>query len=257
MVLASHTEGILIMAQDLRASGCTWPTGIHHYVRGRCTVCGANEARTIDLTGTVEHDVTLVPTRYNDVDHWETPGDTVVRMPSRYQRPRGGFIDTSLHYIGPGGLSRRVFGGPELPGPYAFVVPHASVISAHREQGPAVVITLTPGDRVVLRGETFELRDDSRHSDPKLVHIVADVPVPLADRLAEQYGEDHPVTRGARRDLDSPAPVYDLDVSVQCESGTVYTWPANPDTVLSSLAYHADFIGEPVRDIRIVPRERA
>lgn len=121
------------------------------------------------------HVAEVVPSRYVDeIDTWETPdfGRGVnVRLYSRHQ---GHTCDWSIHLIGPDGSCRRVFQGPVEPGPYAFLVPQATVISAQRIPTNSSV-ELVEGDVIVIRGIAFRI-DDSRGRfghNPELIPITA------------------------------------------------------------------------------------
>lgn len=124
------------------------------------------------------HVAEVVPSRYADqVDHWDTPDFTndvtKIRLYSRHQRT---VCTWSIMFIGPEGSCRRVYRGSIEPGPYAALIPEATVISAVRYPGDAPRFDeLSEGDIVVIRGVAFRI-DDSRGRfghNPELVPLTA------------------------------------------------------------------------------------
>lgn len=126
----------------------------------------------------------LVPSRYNEKDSWTSkdamdrsaPGDWIeYRVYSRYTRRTERF---SLLYVGPEGECRREFQGPVLPGPYAAMIPQATVISASPQARPDQTVELEEGDMVVLNGQPMMLIDDRALDYPQLV-----TPAEFGDRM--------------------------------------------------------------------------
>lgn len=82
------------------------------------------------------------------VGAWEGEEDLAFRLPHTVAP-----VAHAVHYIDAKGTARRDPGGPELPGPYAFLTPRVVVPdpapSAHR---------LTPDDLVELDGLVFRPR---------------------------------------------------------------------------------------------------
>ncbi len=122
------------------------------------------------------HVAEVVASRYADqIDTWNTPdftdNVTKIRMFGRHQRS---VCTWSILFIGPEGSCRRVFEGPIVPGPYAALIPEATVISATRMPGDrAATVELEPGDLVIIRGVAFRI-DDSRGRagyDPRLIPV--------------------------------------------------------------------------------------
>ena len=79
---------------------------------------------------------------------WEGDEDLAFRLPHT-DAP----VPHAVHFIDEHGTARRDYGGPELPGPYAFLTPRVVVPDpapiAHR---------LTPDDLIELNGITFKPR---------------------------------------------------------------------------------------------------
>ena len=87
-------------------------------------------------------------------------------MKSRYI---GRMVRFSVLYVGPEGEARREHGGPVLPGPYAALIPQATIISAHAVEQPTEVTHLEDGDTIMLNGQPMRVIDDSRMNYPSLV----------------------------------------------------------------------------------------
>lgn len=120
------------------------------------------------------HVAEVVPSNYGP-DSWHTDSFTddvvKIRMYGRHQR---GVCTWTLLYVGPEGSCRREFGAEPVPGPYAALIPEATVIAATRLPGDrAATVELAEGDLIIIRGIAFRI-DDSRGRagyDPKLVPI--------------------------------------------------------------------------------------
>jgi len=119
---------------------------------------------------------------YDDTDQWVSvdqfngTGEWIeYRAHSRYTRRVERF---SLLYVGPKGECRRVYQGPVLPGPYAAMIPQATVISAHPQARPAQVVDLEEGDMIVFNGVPMMLIDDRPMDYPQLV-----TPTEFGDRM--------------------------------------------------------------------------
>lgn len=123
------------------------------------------------------HVAEVVPNPGYGTDNWKTPDftDNVTKI-RLYSRHQGRTCTWVLGYVGPDGESRREYQGPILPGPYAYLVPEATVIADTRSPGDrAPVDELAEGDIVVIRGVAFRI-DDSRGrfaQNPQLVPITA------------------------------------------------------------------------------------
>lgn len=120
-------------------------------------------------TAPAVHTADVVP--YNlGVDHWRTGyGGAQFQAHSRHQGHQTRF---TVLFVGPAGDCRLVQDGPRVPGPHAFLIAQASVISAH--PGERVdVVDLAEGDVIEIRGLRFEMRDDRPSHDPRL-YLVAD-----------------------------------------------------------------------------------
>lgn len=78
-------------------------------------------------------------------------------------------VSFQILYVGPEGKARRVHGGPILPGPYAALVPKATVLSAHPMLRPDRIVTLVDGDTLVLNGQEMRVIDDRLYHYPALV----------------------------------------------------------------------------------------
>lgn len=113
------------------------------------------------------HTVDLEP-NYLGLDHWHSTHE--YRMPSRYA---GHDIRAKILYVGPNGEARRVFGGPTLPGPFASVVPLASVIAAYDVGTPPTVHDVRMGDVLSLDGVEFVITDHKRGAYPQLSVLIA------------------------------------------------------------------------------------
>lgn len=115
----------------------------------------------------------LVPSSYGESDQWVSVdqfnrnGEWIeYSVYSRYVRRN---IRFSLLYQGPDGVCRREHGGPEVPGPYAAMIPQASVISLHPQAKPAQVVELAEGDMIMFNGQPMMLIDDRALDYPQLV----------------------------------------------------------------------------------------
>lgn len=126
----------------------------------------------------------LTRSRYQgENDQWTsvdafTPGNgewIEYRVYSRYTRRVERF---SLLYVGPEGECRRVMHGPVVPGPYAAMIPQATVISAHPQARPAQTVELEEGDMIVLNGVPMMIIDDRAMDYPQLV-----TPAEFGDRM--------------------------------------------------------------------------
>lgn len=125
------------------------------------------------------HDVTnlLTPDPYDAADHWGTlHGDAVLTVQLRRTGPAHRF---GLGFVGPDGSSRREYGGPILPGPYAYAYGLPVVIAANgrgtgSEMAAAraanLVVDANLGDVLTIRGHQFRI--DRTHNDNiKLVKV--------------------------------------------------------------------------------------
>jgi hypothetical protein len=124
----------------------------------------------------IEHAVPgLKPVRYKATDQWDT--DAVLCLAGR----RFG-----LGFVGPQGTSRREYGGPIVPGPYAYTFGLATVLAADPAQGTGaemgrlrhlgMVIDARPGELLVFLVESdqehrFTIEID-RYNDPRLIQVV-------------------------------------------------------------------------------------
>jgi hypothetical protein len=97
-------------------------------------------------------------------DEWATPEGQYIRL---YSRLQGGERNFSVHLIGPDGKARQESGGPQVPGPWAFLVCQATVIAARPQLAPHVV-AVAIGDQLRLR-----CYDEPHHQAPVLVHTLA------------------------------------------------------------------------------------
>jgi hypothetical protein len=118
------------------------------------------------------HTATLTP-YYDDTDQWVsvdqfngTGAWIEYRAYSRYTRRWERF---SLLYVGPEGECRRVHQGPVLPGPYAAMIPQATMIAAHPQARPAQTVELEEGDVIVFNDQPMVLIDDRPGQYPQLV----------------------------------------------------------------------------------------
>jgi hypothetical protein len=119
--------------------------------------------------------------QYGETDVWETPRRLLVRMHSAYQGR--GLRTWSVFLHGPKSEpTRREFGGPLVPGTYAFFVCHPSVISAKKDTTPYTFVDVEIGDTLdlecwsqgsIVQALTFEVREDSRHANPTLVPVTS------------------------------------------------------------------------------------
>lgn len=119
---------------------------------------------------------------YDDTDQWVSvdqfngTGEWIeYRAYSRYTRRRERF---SLLYVGPEGECRREYQGPVLPGPYAAMIPQATMISAHPQARPVQTVELEEGDMIVFNGLPMMLIDDRAMDYPQLV-----TPAEFGDRM--------------------------------------------------------------------------
>ena len=119
---------------------------------------------------------------YDDTDQWVSvdqfngTGEWIeYRAYSRYTRRHERF---SLLYVGPEGECRREYQGPVLPGPYAAMIPQATMISAHPQARPVQTVELEEGDMIVFNGLPMMLIDDRAMDYPQLV-----TPAEFGDRM--------------------------------------------------------------------------
>lgn len=131
----------------------------------------------------------LVPSSYGESDQWvsvdrfDGKGEWIEYSAySRYVRRNVRF---SLLYQGPDGVCRREQGEPEVPGPYAAMIPQASVISLHPQAKPAQVVELEEGDMIVFNGQPMMLIDDRALNYPQLV-------------TPEEFGVRYPAVQARR-----------------------------------------------------------
>lgn len=115
----------------------------------------------------------LVPSSYGESDQWvsvdrfDGSGEWIEYSAySRYVRRNVRF---SLLYQGPEGVCRREHGGAEVPGPYAAMIPQATVIALHPQAKPAQVVELSEGDMIMFNGQPMMLIDDRAMDYPQLV----------------------------------------------------------------------------------------
>lgn len=118
--------------------------------------------------------ITLDASRYkSDVDQWVMPDNLALVTYSRYGRATLRF---AVGFVGPDGMARREYEGPKLPGPWAYMFPLATVISAHPQPRESVVEVAT-GEVVdlVAGGRTFRfvVTDERRMHYPDLVLVPA------------------------------------------------------------------------------------
>lgn len=78
-------------------------------------------------------------------------------------------VHATLYYCGPDGAARREHGGPELPGPYAAMIPQDTVLADTPQAQPAQVVYLNEGDTVLFNGLPMLLVDDDPHGYPRFV----------------------------------------------------------------------------------------
>lgn len=93
------------------------------------------------------------PSRYkSQPGHWREQEGVVLQLKGTRRRYGLGYVDST-------GECRRVYQGPILPGPYAFMTANAIVISAHKTGPAPVVIEFDLGDTVEFHdGQRFTIR---------------------------------------------------------------------------------------------------
>jgi len=112
------------------------------------------------MSKVIKADLVPHPLFRNEQDHWKTAENVVYRR---------GTMNTVLGFVGPDGQARRETGGDKYPGPYAYIVPLATVIAAY-STGPAPkVVELEPGDVVDFNGHMMTLVDGEGMREPRFV----------------------------------------------------------------------------------------
>ena len=104
------------------------------------------------------------PDRYGKTGWYEGGRDRVIVIPGAANERNG------YGFVSPEGESRRVSGGPILPGPHLYAYGLATVIDnfggtgaeMRRLEAEGGVTTLTEGDTVEVMGHTFVLRMERR-----------------------------------------------------------------------------------------------
>lgn len=96
---------------------------------------------------------------------------TVVRLYCRYTRR---IENCELLVVPAGKEACQAQDGPMVPGPWGGVVAMSTVISAYRMIGPERVIEAQEGDRFIIGGQTYEIRDDRPMDYPRLVAVDKD-----------------------------------------------------------------------------------
>lgn len=126
-------------------------------------------------TGRTEHYLTLEGAHYygpNDVDHWVTPHYFEIQVEGDRHRYHAS-------YIGPYGTVHNTDAktgawtpGKHSTGPYAFLTAQATVLSAYHDPIETVVLTVAPGDTVVIRGQRFAVKAAERsHEYADLTYV--------------------------------------------------------------------------------------
>ncbi|MBN1174885.1 MAG: hypothetical protein JXA67_22190 [Micromonosporaceae bacterium] len=90
----------------------------------------------------------LVPSRTltNRPGQW----DTTAVLVHRHHRFAVGYVD-------PLGTARRTYGGPELPGPYAYAVPLPTVIEARPQPSTQPHIDVSIGTTLIIDGHVYQV----------------------------------------------------------------------------------------------------
>jgi hypothetical protein len=105
-------------------------------------------------------------TFYRDENWYE--GTIEYRCKSKHQSGR--LTNFAVSFLSAEGKCRREHGGPDVPGPYAFGTALPTVISAHpMAQTPHIDVEV--GDFLIIGGLFWQLREDRRLHDPRLVLI--------------------------------------------------------------------------------------
>lgn len=122
--------------------------------------------------GDTVHMVPVVVHRWNERGYWSTPELFEITVFAKYVSHE---VHCTIGYFDATGSARRVFEGPVLPGPYAFLTPQATVIqAAHYNFEAPKRIRVEDGDVLNLGGQLFRVQDDKSRSDyPNLVPITA------------------------------------------------------------------------------------
>jgi hypothetical protein len=120
------------------------------------------------------HTANLTPSRYNEADQWVsvdrfTSGNGEWIEYTAYSRYVRRNVRFSVLYQGPDGVCRREHGAPEVPGPYAALIPQATVIAAYPQAKPAQVVELEEGDMIMFNGQPMMMIDDRALDYPQLV----------------------------------------------------------------------------------------
>ncbi|MDR7277644.1 hypothetical protein [Catenuloplanes atrovinosus] len=120
--------------------------------------------------------IPVTPTPHaHEPNRWDSAA--VITMHCRYTRRTERL---ALHYIGPGGTSRREYGGPQLPGPHAGFFPLADVIDNYggtgaqsaRARAAGQEFDAQPGDLLLIDGHLFEIRDDEPATGYPRPHLI-------------------------------------------------------------------------------------
>lgn len=89
--------------------------------------------------------------------------DTLLRMNTKH----GGLVTLKVSYTPADGISRRVTGGPVLPGPYAVMWATPTIIDGSNAER---ALNVADGDVVEMDGQAWVIRDDKwleyPHLDP-------------------------------------------------------------------------------------------
>lgn len=118
------------------------------------------------------HEIALnrYPAHRPEPDRWATPDGQCIRMNSRRHGSGARF---TVHLVGQDARARRDPGGPELPGPWGFLVCQATVIAAHPGPQPLVVD--------VAVGDVLRLRCWDEPADHRAPVLVYELPFRIAD----------------------------------------------------------------------------
>lgn len=123
-----------------------------------------------------QHTIPMIPDRYRDQGKWESPELFEITIYAKYVRRD---VHCSVGYIDSSGECRRVQDGPVVPGPYAYLVPQATVIQSRAYKfTPPTRIRVSEGDELLLNEQWFRVVDDRRMAYPRLVPFE---PVTLRD----------------------------------------------------------------------------
>lgn len=138
--------------------------------------------------------IPIEPGRYGEKGTWRMPDGHELECRSEYL---GYTARWTVGYTDHTGLARRVTGGPQTPGPYAYLVPLPTVIAAHHET-PAIVVQVNPGDVLNLGGQLFRIDDTAGRRELRYPQLVPLAALPQDDGLV------------------APAPLYAEAVCATC-----------------------------------------